>query len=287
MTKVIFYGFWGETTTEMLGRYSIQTPGCSGIWEDIQGVDNPDEADYFIIMDGAPSYVWDELDWSKVIFLQREPEYIRPLTLNHNFPDNIFYDGTWKNHCQAQTWWTNVSFDDLVNLPYPTKTKKISTVTSGKDNLEVYRNRTNFLKDFCNKYRDIDVYGRGTANIAGESYKGELNYNGNCKFKGHIDYEYSIVLENILDPNTWTEKPCDSYLAWSLPIYSGASNFSKYFPEESFHKIDTTNYNIDDLIEFISEPPNRIQIEALKEARNSLLYKWNIWPTIKNIIKNR
>ena len=41
MKKVIFYGFWGETTTDMLKRYSIQTPGNSGIWEDIQHINFP------------------------------------------------------------------------------------------------------------------------------------------------------------------------------------------------------------------------------------------------------
>ena len=78
----------------------------------------------------------------------------------------------------------------------------------------MYSDRLNFLKDFCENYSNIDVFGRGTSSYVGESYMGELNYNGNCKFRGHIDYEYSIVLENVLDPNTWTEKPSDSFLAW-------------------------------------------------------------------------
>ena len=98
------------------------------------------------------------------------------------------------------------------------------------------------MEDFCDRYKDIDVYGRGTANVVGESYRGELNYNGNCKFKGHIDYEYSIVLENILHPNTWTEKPCDSYLAWSLPIYSGASNFDEFTDGERIYALSFIYY---------------------------------------------
>ena len=50
---------------------------------------------------------------------------------------------------------------------------------------------------------------------------------------------------------------------------------------------DTMYSNVSDIIEFISEPPSKIQIEALKEARNLLLYKWNIWPSIKSIIDER
>ena len=40
-------------------------------------------------------------------------------------------------------------------------------------------------------------------------------------------------------------------------------------------------------MEFILEPPTNLQIEALTEARNLLLYKWNIWPAIKRIIDER
>jgi hypothetical protein len=287
MKKIIFYGFWGESSSQMLKRYSQQTPNSLGVWEDIVGVDNPNDADYFVIMDGAPKDVMDNLDWSKTIFMQREPERIRQPFMNHNFPDELFFNGTWENLHLAQTWWTNIPFNDLVELPYPSKTKKISSITSGKNNLGVYSDRLNFLKDFCENYSNIDVFGRGTSSYVGESYMGELNYNGNCKFRGHIDYEYSIVLENVLDPNTWTEKPSDSFLAWSLPIYNGDSTFSNFFPMESFNQIDVKNYNLDEILEFISEPPTKIQIEALKEARNSLLYKWNIWPTIKQIIDEK
>ena len=41
---------------------------------------------------------------------------------------------------------------------------------------------------------------------------------------------------------------------------------------------------MEEIIEFISKPPTDLQIEALKEARELILYKYNIWPTIKNII---
>jgi hypothetical protein len=286
MRKVIFVGDWGESSQDILNRYSRQTPSNSGIWEDVQGVSNIEEADYCILMNGTTSDT-SELDWSRVIYFQREPHFIKPLFMNHNFPSDILYDGTYEKCHNVPTWWINLSFDELNNLRYPTKTKKISTVTSGKSGIETYNNRLNFLRNFCQEYKNTDVYGRGTQQFVGECWKGELNYDKNCKFKGHEDYEYSLVLENVLEPNTWTEKPSDSFLAWSLPIYSGASNFIDYFPEESFYQIDTTNYDINKIIDFISEPPSRIQIEALKEARQLLLHKWNIWPTIKRILDER
>ena len=283
----MFIGNWGESSGDMLRRYSNQTPGDSGIWEDIQGTNNPMEADYCVIMDGVDDEILSRLDWSKVIYFQREPDTVKPHYLGHNFPQDIFFKGTYEHFYNVPTWWINLSFDELVNLPYPTKTKKISTVTSGRTGMDIRYKRLDFLQKFIEQYKDIDVYGRGTGDIAGECWKGELNYNGNCKFRGHIEYEYSIVLENVLYPNSWTEKPCDSILSWAFPIYSGASNYGDYFPLESFYQLDTVYSNISDIVEFISEPPSKIQVEALKEARNLLLYKWNIWPAIKRIIDER
>ena len=283
MKKVIFIGNWGESSSDMLKRYSNQTPNNRGRWKDIQGVDELSKADYFIIMDGASDNIIDKLDWSRTIYFQREPPYIKKPFLDHDFPDDILYNGSYEHCHNVPTWWINISFDELAKLPYPKKTKKISTITSGKASGIAYSNRVNFLKDFCKQYNDIDIYGRGE-NTVGDCWRGPLNYNGSCKFKGHIDYEYSFALENTLARNSWTEKPCDSILSWAFPIYSGANNFNEYFPEESFYKLDVVNYDVNNIIEFISEPPSQIQVEALEEARNLLLYKWNIWPTIKHIL---
>ena len=284
MRNIMFVGSRGESPSDMLRRYSNQTPKNSGVWEDLQGVSDPNEADYIIVMDGFSSDAIGPVDWSKVIYLQREPDTVKPHFMGHSFPPNIFYKGTMDAIYSAQTWWINTPFDELCELGYPKKTKKISTITSGKSSMPAYVDRLNFLIDFCNNYDDIDVYGRGTGPIIPRHWKGELNYDSKCKLMGHIHYEYSLALENIHYPNSWSEKPCDSILSWSLPIYSGASNFSEYFPEESFYQIDVKKYDIKEIIEFISEPPSDVQVAALREARELILYKYNIWPTIKSII---
>jgi hypothetical protein len=285
MKKIIFLNNWNSDATGI--RYLGQTKDKSGEWGDIKVVTDLKEADYYIIMDGLSSDL--DLDWSKVIYFQREPEVIKPPYLNHNFPDEILFNGTYKNFYNVVTWWLHSkSFNELVDLPYPTKSKKISTITSGKQyNLE-HRNRLNFLNKFIEKYPSIDVYGRGTKNYLHnkDCYKGAIKgHKKFCKFKGIIDYEYSVAMENTLEKNSWTEKACDVFLSWAIPIYSGASNFGEYFPEDSFLQIDTINPDIDFIIDFISQPPNKKQIEALREARNLILYKYNIWAVIDNILK--
>ncbi len=284
MKKIMFVGSWGESPKNMLSRYSNQTPDNNGVWGNICGVLNPEEADYIIVMDGFRKTDIASIDWSKVIYFQREPNTIAPHFMNHDFPENIFFKGTLNNIYRGQTWWINKSFEHLCNLEYPKKDKKISTITSGKIGIKAYTDRLRFLQDFCNSYKTIDVYGRGTATVVPKCWKGELNYDGDCKYNGHIEYEYSLVLENVHYQNSWTEKPCDSMLAWSLPIYSGASNFKDYFPEKSFYEVDVNNCKVEEIVNFISEPLSKDQIESLREARNLILYKYNIWPTIENII---
>jgi hypothetical protein len=73
---------------------------------------------------------------------------------------------------------------------------------------------------------------------------------------------------------------------------------------DSFHQIDISSIDpsgprpagimalelkkvITQIIEHISTPVSAKQIEALREARNDLLFKWNIWPTIDKIVKER
>jgi len=287
MKKVIFLNNWDESPEKLLQRYSLQTPNNSGVWGQVKGVTSFDDADYYVIMDGVSQSLINKIDWSRTIFFQREPDSIRPHFMNHQFPDNIFFNGTYEHFYNVPTWWINIPFNELSKMRYPKKSKKISSVTSGKANSVNYSNRLRFLCDFAQKYPNIDVYGRGISHYVNECWKGELNYNGNCKFKGLVDYEYSIVLENTMLRNSWTEKPSDSILSWSFPIYSGATNFSEFFPEESFYNLDVENYNIDDIIDFINNPLTEIQIEALEESRNLLLHKWNLWPTLSRIIHDQ
>lgn len=305
MKKIIFLNDWGEPIPELLSRYSNQTPDNSGEWGNIKGVSDINEADYYVIMDGTSSQLAQSLDWSRVIYFQREPFSVRSPFLDHDFPQNTLFKGTYEHFYNVPVWWINKSFNELEKLPYPTKTKKISSVTSGKKITREHSKRIDFLNEFIEEYPSIEVWGRGTGSVLRnpKAYKGEIETE-KCKFNGLIDYEYSLVLENILDPNTWSEKPCDAFLCWSIPIYSGASNFGDFFPLDSFHQIDISSIDpsgprpagimalelkkvITQIIEHISSPVSAKQIEALREARNDLLFKWNIWPTIDKIVKER
>jgi len=269
MTKIIFLCNWGETPKQLLTRYSNQTPNKSGVWGDIVGVDNFDDADVYIVLEGYGS----PLPQDKTIFVKREPEFI-----NKN-KQPYKHTISWEDTNCGITWWLNKSYDDLKNLPYPDKTKKVSCVVSGK-----HQHRVNYVKLLFNGDSPIDLYGRHhDKNYYGENYKGELNYDGKCKLRGLIDYEYSIVLENSQEKNYWTEKLADAYLSWCIPLYWGCPNINEYFPEGSYHLLDMNSNNpIGDVNNIINKP---VDIESLTKARNIVLDSYNIWEVINNKIK--
>lgn len=284
--KICFFGDWGESSSALLKRYSRQTPNNSGVWEDIVGTDNYLDADYHIIMDAPSQQGLQQITMDKVIYLQREPINIRSPWIHEDSTD-VFYNGSYKNCHNVVTWWINKDFNDLVNLKKPTKSKKVSTVTSGKYSQDCYVQRVNFIKRLTDSFKDIDVYGRGIGEYIDSSvYKGSLDYDKNCKFNGLYGYNYSLVFENTTLKNSFTEKAPDSLLSWSCPIYHGCNNFKDYFPEGGFHQLKNNleEQNIDDIIELINKP---VDMDLLEESRNNVLFKWNIWPTIKKIIDER
>lgn len=270
MTKIIFLCNWGETPVELLTRYSNQTPNKYGVWDNIMGVTNLNEADYYIVLEGYNG----NLPQDKTIFIKREPNFIRQY--NTNYKHVIDWEET---NCGI-TWWVNKSYDELKAITYPEKTKKVSCVVSSK-----HVHRANYVKSLFKTESPIDLYGRGhDKTYYGNNYKGSLDYDGKCKLRGLVDYEYSVVLENSKQKNYFTEKLADTYLSWCVPIYWGCPNIIDLFPENSYHLVNTNHENP---IEEINEIINRsVDVDALSKARELILEKYNIWEIINNKIKN-
>ena len=51
-TRVCFLSHHFESPEVFLDSIIKMTPGCKGVWKDMVAVTNPNEADYYIIMDG-------------------------------------------------------------------------------------------------------------------------------------------------------------------------------------------------------------------------------------------
>jgi hypothetical protein len=269
MTKIIFLCNWGESPEQLLNRYRTQTPNNSGVWGDLFGVCDIKKADYYIVLEGYNIKLPDD----KTIYIKREPNFIRTYKTDYKHVID------WNDSNCGITWWINKSYDELKAMPYPNKTKKISCVVSSK-----HVHRANYVKSLFKAESPIDLYGRGhDKNYYGDNYKGSLDYDGKCKLRGLLDYEYSIVLENSQQKNYFTEKLADALLSWSLPLYWGCTNTIDLFPEKSYHLINTNHQNpIDEINELINNP---IDIDALSKGRDLILDEYNIWEVINKKIK--
>jgi len=114
--------------------------------------------------------------------------------------------------------------DDLKIL---NKTKLISMVTSKKKHTPLAQKRYNFAKKHRN---EIDIFGEGFHTI----YQKEIGLN---------NYYFSVVFENDLTPDYFSEKLLDCFATKTIPIYLGCKNISKYFDEKGIIPLEDFDIN--------------------------------------------
>jgi hypothetical protein len=258
MIKVAFLCSWGDSSEELLNKYRKQTPKNSGVWGKIRGIKDPKMADVIIFLgnDGDISSFYNK----KIIQLRREPDFIKPF----NQLSSIYFD--YNNGYHVSTWqYVSKSFDDLLRISTFNKNKCISAVTSSK-----WEHRNQF-------FREIDKM--GFVDIYGENYK---HLHRIFKDKALENYTYSIAIENSSQKNYFTEKINDCFLFNTMPIYWGCPNLSDYFPEDSYIKIDLEKP--EEIKNILERPLEKRNFKALEEAKNLVMYKYNIWPTIEMLI---
>ena len=306
-TLIYFTCSWEESTS-LLVKLKKNTPNNEGIWKTIEGTDNIFKCDYIVVLDNLDQellklgpqrfmiIINNNLD--KIIHFQREntawlnafpkswySQMIPNLKHNYSYEDNFLYTFTTAH-------FLNKTYDELKALEYKPKTKKISTVMSSKNTGITYTQRRNFLINYSRTYPNtIDIFGKGwSKHELGDNYKGELNsYHQDTntttsKYDGLRDYTYSICLENFPNEKVTSEKITDALLAWCMPIYSGSKSTAKYYPEDSFHLIDVTDsQSIEKTYELAETPITQKNIDAIRQARNLILDKYNLWEQIYQI----
>ena len=84
--------------------------------------------------------------------------------------------------------------------------------------------------------------------------------------------------------NYLSERFYDALLMWAKPIYFGSTNVHEFMPQGSFEQINILDLNeTDKVINIIKEQP--IDYKAIKEARDLLLNKYQLWAYVYNVIK--
>jgi FkbM family methyltransferase len=281
MKKVYFTNNWGESPENLLKRYSLQTPNSSGKWNSLEGILSIDDADYVIVLDEMSPSIKELAKEKKTIFVQREPKEIKPITFKPS--TQTIFVGTHNKHYQLATWFIKKDFNWLKKFRKPNKSNVLSAVISGKNETQIQKKRIELLEKLVNKKTNIDIFGRDHKNShLQQSYKGELNSNGNCKFNGLSPYKFSLAIENSEHINYFTEKIVDCFLTWTKPLYWGCPNIAEYFPNGSYSWIDIY---ADNVIEQINNALNEpVDYEAIRKARELVLHKYNLWSSLENII---
>ncbi len=184
------------------------------------------------------------------------------------------------NATRSQTgnvWFYGKRLDEIIEVKNPTKTKKISTVCSNKQQGHtIHKLRYEFTKIMEEQIFELDRFGRGFKWIE-------------TKAEAIDDYEFHVAIENQYAPNVWTEKLADAFLGYAVPIYYGCPNVFDYFPEDSIILIDI--YDIDGSIkkikEIISIPGEyERRLPAIREARRRVIEEYNLLSMIDKIVTN-
>lgn len=265
MINILFTCNWGYSSSELLDLYKRQTPNNSGIWGKIKGVTDINYCDVIVNM-GNTVNVNNLLD-KHLIQMRREPDLIQPFIPCRN-SSHYLMDYSDNKRYMASIWqFISMNFDELVKYEYHEKIKVMSGITSDK-----HHHRNTFFEKLNKLNIGVDIFGKRYKEIHPE-----------LKEQGLRNYQMSISIENSSQMNYFSEKINDAYLYWSLPVYWGCPNIKEFFPENSYRLLDINDN--DCISRIIKEPISDREIEDLREARNLVIYKYNIWPTIENILK--
>jgi hypothetical protein len=263
----------------MTDWYKRQTPNNKGIWYGIESTYNIEESDYIIIQETTDIK---NVDKNKTIFFGKEPDYIAKNRCPNCFRNFHFELG---NSWFPQTWWVNINYDELKSLK-PNKTKKLSAINSQKIHTKGQSKRYEIIKKISKKYpNEIDVWGGiTTGNKNKVPFKDKLPPRD--KKNGLLPYKYHLAVENGSRPFYFSEKIVDPLLCWSMPIYWGCEKIDSFLPNGSYINIDIDDpHVVEKIIEISKSNLWEENFNKIKEAREIILDKYNIWPTIESGIK--
>lgn len=263
-----------------------QTPGGKGVWDGIRfTVGDDEECDVLVVLNNRMKtdvrahcprgFVWG---------LMQEP-YVRGFTdwmaEGHEAFDRIYTNYTPRADAKyvashpALPWHVNRSFDDLVSCGVPAKDRTCSWIAGSPRDLPGHMKRLSFLRVLrSDGTLDIDLYGRAVRYIED-------------KWDGLASYRYSIAVENTTWPDYWTEKIADCFLSWTVPIYHGCPNLEKYFPPDSFVRIDIERPReaLETVRRILREDDWERRMPAIAEARRRVLQEHQLFPHVARLVR--
>lgn len=281
------------------GLLARQTPGNTLKWGEHTFVidQEAEHYDWWVILHSSSVAAPQELncDPSHVVFVSMEPpEWRLPAEFYAQFSHVVACDGGVQHpkviRRNGLTWWAGLQvafkggheisstythdYDSFKALECPAKKNRISVITSKKNFFPGHKKRLQFLEKLQTHpiAEFIDFYG-GWHNPIGD------------KLDALLGYKYHIALENSSTDDYWTEKFADPLLAWTLPLYNGCPNMSRYFPDGSYIPLDIDHF--DDTVRLLEQViANDVYSQhttAIRAAREKVLDDYNLFQLLVEI----
>ena len=310
MCKVCFYSHHFGSTVVLLRTIQKMTPGRSGQWKDMIAVVDPFEADYVIVLDGMCK---DSIPLNRAIYFAQHPLGVpayRPLTDKAEaiavFPNDKFLN--------PGEWWISYSYDELSAMEPPIKTKDLISITTYQQHCDrpTYNHRIRFLEEYVLRSSNIDIYGRQETRFKNNSilrryYRGvagrkevDLHHKTGDHIIGKdiekdyryaLDFDHGKICTGAPVHNYFSERFYDSMLLWTMPLYFGSDNVEDFLPKDSFVNIDISGEiedvrkNVHKAIDIVNSDFREQHLKEMKEARELLLNKYQLWPFVYDKIK--
>lgn len=249
------------------------TPNRSGVWKDMVAVTNISDADWCVVIDSTSARVPDD----RTLYISAHPKM-------EGYDGYCDLSGKQHKLDNSETfgfgeWWLKHDYDYLCKLEKPPKSDKTVYILSDASG-GYGRSRR---KDFASvlEQKGVDVYGRIKG--VGKGELGENTRDGYWFGKESLlcDAKYSVEVDVGPCRNYFSERVFDSVLMWCKPLYWGGTNVEKYLPSGSFQYIDIYGDGSDVI------NPEPVDYDAIAEARQLLLNKYQLWPRVYEYIKSR
>lgn len=285
-----------ETWVKSILRLTL---GSKGIWKNITFTFNPDEADYYWIMDGESRYL-PNME-KKAIFFGEHPD--TPYSPGHKlFPNKkALLKLPLRDFLNPGELWLEYDYDYIMNLQPKEVSQNVICVATYQIHHPMYAQRQVFLRELVSKYPNLDltIYGRPVEMYVQDKvlkpyYKGCLGNNTYDATKGeHIigknvieNFQYTIEYDVGECINYFSERFYDSLAVWCTPIYFGCTNMDYYLPHKgkAYHIFNQNDLNdVRKVAEILKQPKD---FQAIKEVRNILFNKYQMWAYCCHVVNN-
>ena len=283
--KLYFMPVWGDSAETIYDTMRQQTPGQTGKWGSLEATLDISEADVYLIQDYTDAAIPDH---SKVCYFAREVpgagrvDFI-PGVQRYSWIDSTSYLYTKWVYPQDSIGGVRLTYDFLQGEECPEKKKSLICIQSDKQFLVGHKKRIKFLKSFASQYPyEIDLSGKARQLLGfkggGEDYVVD-------KYATLKEYKYCMAFDNGQYKNYFGTQFTDAILAWTVPVYWGSPNIDEFFPEDSYISFDASNLTeVHRLASLLKYDDYERRLPALKEARDLILNKYNIWPTVHEAV---